>query len=91
VAAEEASWRHVIEGFMSGAFSFGPRTKLGRLFDKAIDKANQMRTPWFAHEYIMDEPLLRKAILRIAEDDMRAAYYPEYGDIVLRLNEPRKD
>lgn len=43
--------------------------------EKAFAKAEQMQTPWFAHEYIMEDPVIKKHLQSIAEDDAQKALY----------------
>ena len=43
--------------------------------DKACEKAKEMGTPWFAHEYIMDDPVCKEAINLIAISSAEDALY----------------
>jgi hypothetical protein len=43
--------------------------------EKAFRKAEQMQTPWFAHEYIMEDPITKKYLQSIAEDEAQKALY----------------
>ena len=43
--------------------------------DKAIEKAEEMRTPWFAHEYIMDDPYCKETITLMAKSSAEDAMY----------------
>ena len=49
--------------------------------DKAIAKAEAMRTPWFAHEYIMET--CQEEIVGMATCDAEDAYYPEPGELTI--------
>ena len=47
----------LLEAIVTGVIRFNDeynQNDLQARIDKAITKANEMETPWFAHEYIMD-------------------------------------
>lgn len=51
--------------------------------DAACAKAEAMRTPWFAHEYIMDT--CRDEIMGMAQCDAEDAMYPDKAERIIRL------
>jgi hypothetical protein len=50
--------------------------------DKAIDRAEAMRTPWFAHEYIMDT--CREEIEGMAQTAVEESLYSEGDEHVVK-------
>ena len=51
--------------------------------DKAIEKAEANRTPWFAGEFVYDA--VGEQLRSMAEADTGEAYYPETGEQIIRL------
>jgi len=49
--------------------------------DKAIERANQMQTPWFAHEYVLDT--CREDLEGLARADAQDALYPSADETVM--------
>ena len=49
------------------------RDDIQERIDRAIKRANDMQTPWFAHEYIMDE--CRDELLDLARDIAQSTVY----------------
>jgi hypothetical protein len=71
----------LLEAIIEGAIRFNDelnRDDLQARIDAAIQKAEDMRTPWFAHEYIMDT--CADDINGMAECDAMDAYYLEQGE-----------
>jgi len=51
--------------------------------DKACEKAEEMRTPWFAHEYIMDDPVCKETINWMARSSAEDALYSEPNEHII--------
>ena len=49
--------------------------------DKAGEKADAMRTPWFVHEFIMEDPVLKEALTGVAIASMEDAVFAEQDDL----------
>lgn len=78
---------------------------LQAMIDAAIGAADRMRTPWFAHEYILEAKFrpfkghiadddglypVRSQLTSIARSTAEEAFYPEPSDAVIRLTEHEK-
>ena len=51
--------------------------------DKAMIEADEMQTPWFSHEYVMESV---GSILRdMARQDAQEAYYPGCDERIIRI------
>lgn len=51
--------------------------------DCAIEKADEMKTPWFSHEYILDT--CREELESMAQCDAEDALYPDENERIIRL------
>jgi hypothetical protein len=51
--------------------------------DAAINKAETMHTPWFAHEYLMDDVIVKEALEGIVQCQAEDALYSEPGEYVV--------
>ena len=71
----------ILEGRGSHFFEDYDNSTLKFRIDKAIATADEMRTPWFAHEYIMET--CRDDIYQIAEADAKDSLYSEPGEVVI--------
>lgn len=81
--AVEKAASEVLTLIVEGAVRFADELNhddLQARIDAAIEKADEMQTPWFAHEYVMDT--CRDDILSMARADAEDAWYPE-GETVL--------
>ena len=56
---------------------------LQKRIDKALRKAEKMRTPWFGYSYIMDDLYCAKRIKAVAAATVENAIYPEFTDPVI--------
>jgi len=68
----------LLNGIIEGAIRFDDKSNNDNLqgrIDAAIAKAKSMRTPWFAHEYIMDT--CDGYIRGMAQCDVEGSLYPE--------------
>lgn len=90
--AEDKTLINLLEAVTVGAIRFQDE-HLQEAIDDAISKANDMQTPWFAHEYVIDatynehgETIAVVDILKgMAMYDAENALYPERGELVIRL------
>ena len=76
----------LLEGILEGAIRFNDALNADDLqarIDTACARAEEMRTPWFAHEYIMDT--CRDEIMGMAQCDAEDALYPEPGERMIHL------
>lgn len=80
--AIQVARNRLLQWMTDGCF-FGD--ELQQRIDAAFAKANEMRTPWFTHEYILDDPVLRNYIEDRAKEDVKSAYYPEPWDSILSI------
>lgn len=77
-AAVDKCATRLLEAILDGAIRFNDRLNhdnLQRRIDAACKKADKMRTPWFAHEYIMDT--CRDEIMGMAQCDAEDVLYSE--------------
>ena len=79
---------HAVESLLTaildGAISFNDKLNhddLQARIDAAIIKADKMRTPWFAHEYILDT--CRDEIERMAQCEAEDALYSGRNELVV--------
>lgn len=49
--------------------------------DSALAGAEKNHTPWFAHEYLAEDPVIRSAVEGMAECDAEDSLYSEPGDL----------
>jgi hypothetical protein len=70
----------IVEGQIRFADDQNKDDLQGRI-DAAIAKAEEMQTPWFAHEYVMDT--CAEAINGMAQCNAEDSLYPEPGERVL--------
>lgn len=81
--AVEAMLTKTLTWLCEGLMPFADEDIADRI-NEAIANANKMRTPWFAHEYIMESCGLE--LRAYAEEDAKRAFYREPGDLVLSLS-----
>jgi len=53
--------------------------------DSALEKADDMRTPWFAHEFLMEDPYVKEMLEGMAQIDAENCFYPDAHERVIRL------
>ena len=87
---KEAAVNKQIEGWLqdicSGAITFNDEADgddLQARIDAAFTEAERMKTPWFAHEYIMDT--CEKEIRGLAQATAENAIYAEPNDPIVVL------
>lgn len=71
----------LLEGCPVRYFTEDPAGLLQQRIDSACQKADDMQTPWFAHEYILDT--CRPELSGIAKQRAKSALYPEPGEDVI--------
>jgi hypothetical protein len=82
-AAKVAALTKLMTRIVEGSISFVKPSSLQKRIDQACKKANNMQTPWFAHEYVMDT--CAADLKPIAEKWAEDAHYREPQDMVLEL------
>jgi hypothetical protein len=83
--AVEKCLANLLEAICEGAIRFNDEANqddLQKRIDAAFAKAEKMRTPWFAHEYILDT--CREDLEGMARCDAEDALYSEPGERVIR-------
>jgi hypothetical protein len=53
--------------------------------DAAMKKAEDMKTPWYAVAYMMDDEVLKRHFMLLGKSVAESAYYPEHGELVVYL------
>lgn len=84
--AVNAALTKLLEQIGQGLITFNDKLNGGDLqarIEKACNKAAQMGTPWFFHEYILDA--CREDLTGIAKETASRAFYREPGELVLDL------
>lgn len=74
----------LLEAIISGAINFNDKLNGDNLqarINTACEKANDMRTPWFSHEYIMDT--CSDDIRSMSEASAHDALYSESNEHVI--------
>ena len=77
----------LLRAIIEGAVRFNDKLNgddLQARIDEAIERAHEMQTPWFAHEYIMDT--CADDIRSIASSQATTAIYLEDGEHAIRLS-----
>lgn len=73
-----------LEAILNGYLRFNDELNGDNLqarIDAAIEKAEKMKTPWFAHEYIMET--CKDELEGMARCTAEDALYPEAGEFVI--------
>lgn len=84
--AEELALVELLKSILCGAVRFADEKNENDLqarIDKAVATAEQMQTPWFAHEYILD--VARDDLEGMARCDAEDALYPDPTERIIRL------
>jgi hypothetical protein len=81
---------HVLKAVCEGDIRFddaanGDDTQA--LIEAAAQKAEDMHTPWFTHEYIMADDEVRQALLQVALASAEEALYVEPGQSTMSMSE----
>ena len=80
-SAIEAASTSLLRAICEGAIRFNDGLNgdsLQARIDAAAKRADEMQTPWFMHEYVMDT--CREEIEGMARADAEDALYPERGE-----------
>ena len=88
---DQAEARHValvelLEGIIEGGVRFNDEDNgddLQARIDAACARADEMQTPWFSHEYILDT--CRAELEGMAACDAEDALYPESNERIIRV------
>jgi len=84
--AKHAALTHILKAVIEGGLRFDDRANndnLQKRIDQALAEAERMRTPWFAHEYIMES--CGQELQSFAADDAVDAFYPEDSEFILYI------
>lgn len=84
--AEAQALDSLLQAIIEGAIRFNDKANdddLQARIDKAGKQADEMRTPWFVGEYIMDT--CRPELEGMAQVDAQDALYPDPTEHVIRL------
>lgn len=76
----------LVEDIVSGQMRFNDKLNhddLQKRIDKAIAKAEKMQTPWFAAEYLFDDPIVTELIDAMVRAQVEEALYPEPNEYVI--------
>lgn len=74
IAVERKEVGEMLKALMEVGKPFLPE-ELHFNYTLAVEKAENMRTPWFTHEYIMDDPKLRDWVIQQTQYYIRHAIY----------------
>ena len=95
--ANEKALRSILGAILEGGLRFNDKENndgLQAAIDAACAKAEAMRTPWFAGEYILDTDYresdgsihsVRAELKGMAQRNAEDAFYPELGEQTIRL------
>jgi hypothetical protein len=86
-AAVNKELASLLEPIIEGAIRFNDKLNhdtLQKRIDTAIEKANKMQTPWFAHEYILDT--CREDLEGMAQVQAEDAVYLEAGEHAISIS-----
>lgn len=84
--AEERAATTLLEAILGGGLRFSDKKNGDNLqarIDGAMEEAERMQTPWFAHEYIMERA--GDEIRGMAQCDAEDALYPDSDERIIRL------
>lgn len=85
-AARNQALDELLEAVISGAIRFNDEANhddLQARIDRALERADEMRTPWFASSYLLDDERVREDLEGMARVDAEDAYYPEPHERVI--------
>ena len=74
--------KNLLKEICEGSITFS-NLELRKKLKTAFDRAEQMRTPWFTHEYVMDT--CKTELESIAQQEAEVALYRSPGELVLTL------
>lgn len=86
-AALEYCTNKIYESVIEGGLRFNDKLNeddLQARIDKAVEKAEEMRTPWFAGEYLNDDEYVKTMLSGMAQSRAEDAIYAEPGEDVIR-------
>lgn len=84
--ALELAWKDLVNAILEGHIRFNDEQNgddLQARIDAAIAKADAMQTPWFAHEYLQDDAIVRESLQGMAQIDAEDALYPDPNERVI--------
>ena len=70
----------LLEKVISGELALGDG--LQERIDSALGEAEKMQTPWFAHEYLLEDDIIENALRGIALEQAQDAIYAESHEYV---------
>lgn len=86
--AKQSCFNDYLQQIIEGELRFNDELygdDLQSRIDSAFDKANEMQTPWFANEYLCDDPVIIQAIGGLAASHAENAIYLEADEYAIRL------
>lgn len=79
---------HTLKAVCEGAIVFNDEANgddIQARIEAAAQKAEQMQTPWFTPEYIMDDDVVRGTLLRVARANAEDSVYLDEGQMHMSL------
>lgn len=86
--AQEVALTELLTAVCEGALRFDDaanKDDLQARIEAAGKRADAMQTPWFFHEYLMDDAVIKETFEGMAAADAEGAIYPDAGDRIIRL------
>ena len=87
-AAVQNMLNQLLDSIMNGEVHFDDEKNgepIQERIEASVQKAEQLQTPWFATEIIMENEWLRNKLIEIATAEAEQAVYPEADQIVVDL------
>lgn len=84
--AIDKALNNILQAVLEGALRFNDELNgddLQARIDRAIAKAENMRTPWFAHEYLLADVVVKNMLTGMAMVDAEEALYSEEEEHVV--------
>ena len=91
-SAEEIATGEILRAILEGRLRFNDelnRDDLQARIDRALEASEENRTPWFAHEFLMEDPTVAESVRGMARGDAETALYPDPDQAIIRL--PREE
>lgn len=83
--AQEVALNELLQAIVEGPIRDFADEDVQARIDEAFRKADEMQTPWFAHEYIMDDEKVSEYLKDWARGNAKEAFYPHPGEAIIRL------
>lgn len=79
---------HTLKAVCEGAIVFNDEANgndTQARIEAAAQRAEQMQTPWFTSEYIMDDDVVRRILMRVALANAEDSVYLDEGQLYMSL------